>query len=49
MAKQAHFYDNNFINHTPVYKNYKIMIFMTSTLNFLQNMIKSKISTNFVF
>lgn len=49
MAKQAHFYDNNFINHTPVYKNYKIMIFMTSTLDFLQNMIKSKISTNFVF
>ena len=34
MAKQAHFYNNNFINHTSVYKNYKIMIFMTSTLDF---------------
>ena len=36
MAKQAHLYNNIFINHTSVYKNYKIMIFMTSTLDFLQ-------------
>lgn len=49
MAKQAHFYNNNFINHTSVYKNYKIMIFMTSTLDFLRNIIKSKISNDFVF
>lgn len=49
MARQAHFYNKNFINHTPVYKNYKIMIFMTSTLIFLQNMIKSKIFNDFVF